>query len=81
MRIYLAHGLLDGCAGVVLFPLFHIGLYEEIVRRRGTLGLILFVYKFVQPGACRRHCIHGPCLEVLTLARLVAVLVDVTGNG
>lgn len=31
MRIYLGHGLLDGCAGVVFFPLFHLGLYEEIV--------------------------------------------------
>lgn len=79
MRIYLAHGFLDGCTGIVLLPLFHLGLHEEIVCRGCTLGLVLLVYGPVQRGVCRRRCIYEPCLDDLPLARLVAVLVDVAG--
>lgn len=31
MRTHLNHGFLDGYTGIVLLPLFHIGLYEKIV--------------------------------------------------
>ena len=78
MRTYLAHGIFEGCAGIILLPLFHLGLYEKVVCRGGPLGLVFFVYTSVQPHARRRQLVYSPCLTVLVFARLVAVLVDVT---
>ena len=43
MRMYLDHGVLNGCAGVVLSPFFHLGLHEEIVCGRSAFWLVLLV--------------------------------------